>query len=136
MQVGDMPPGKMSWKLENMHCDGFPKDKTWSIHYSFKAGTNPITKEKFSNDSRNAYLPDTQQGREILALLVKSFRRRLTFTVGFSVTRNIDHVIVWNGIHHKTTTNGGSTHYGYPDPSYFTRVRQELQLKGITHASV
>ena len=71
----------------------------------------------------------------MLALLVKSFRRRLTFTVGFSVVRGRDNCIVWNGVHHKTNTHGGSTGYGYPDPTYFNRVKQELALKGIVHDS-
>ena len=80
-------------------------------------------------------MPDSHEGREVLALLVKAFRRRLTFTVGFSVVRGRDNCIVWNGIHHKTNTNRGSTHYGYPDSTYFNRVKQELALKGVVHNS-
>jgi len=38
---------------------------------------------------------------------------------------------VWNGIHHKTNTSGGSTRYGYPDDTYFNRVKLELALKGV-----
>ena len=34
-------------------------------------------------------------------------------------------------MHHKTRPNGGSTRYGYPDTTYFNRVRQELALKGV-----
>ena len=71
----------------------------------------------------------------MLALLVKCFRRKLSFTVGFSVVRGRDNCIVWNGVHHKTNTHGGSTGYGYPDPTYFNRVKQELALKGVLHDS-
>ena len=84
---------------------------------------------------RRAYVPDSAEGREVLALLVKCFKRRLTLTIGFSVTRNQNNTIIWNGVHHKSHTSGGSANYGYPDPSYFTRVRQELMLKGIYFAS-
>jgi len=38
-------------------------------------------------------------------------------------------------VHHKTRTNGGSTHYGFPDATYFNRVRQELALKGVVFES-
>ncbi len=67
----------------------------------------------------------------MLALLVKAFKRKLTFTVGFSVVRGRDNCIVWNGIHHKTNTSGGSTRYGYPDATYFSRVKNELADKGV-----
>jgi deltex-like protein len=39
--------------------------------------------------------------------------------------------VVWNGIHHRTALNGGSTNYGYPDPTYFNRVREELAAKSV-----
>jgi deltex-like protein len=67
----------------------------------------------------------------VLHLLVVAFERRLTFTVGFSVVRGKDNCIVWNGVHHKTNTSGGATHYGYPDVSYFNRLKQELALKSV-----
>jgi len=47
------------------------------------------------------------------------------------VVRGRDNCIVWNGIHHKTHTHGGSSHYGYPDATYFNRVKNELADKGI-----
>lgn len=53
----------------------------------------------------------------------KAFDRKLTFTIGRSVTTGMDNQVVWNGIHHKTHTNGGSSHFGYPDPTYFSRVK-------------
>ena len=51
--------------------------------------------------------------------------------MGFSVTRNQDNVIAWNGIHHKTNTSGGSARFGYPDDTYLKRVKEELALKGL-----
>lgn len=65
-----------------------------------------------------------------------AFERRLTFAVGFSVTRNVDNLVVWNGIHHKTNTHGGSAGFGYPDPTYLKRVKEELALKGLTFDGV
>lgn len=45
--------------------------------------------------------------------------------------RGKDNCIVWNGIHHKTNTSGGSTNYGYPDTTYLNRVTIELADKGV-----
>jgi deltex-like protein len=66
-----------------------------------------------------------------LKLLQEAFERKLTFTVGRSVTTGLDNQIVWNGIHHKTTISGGAANFGYPDPTYLTRVKEELAFKGI-----
>ena len=135
-KTGDQPPGTMTWVKESFACDGYPGDmKTWVINYEFPSGIHPETKKPFHGDGRVGYLPDNEEGVEVLALLVESFRRKLTFTVGFSVVRGQDNCIVWNGVHHKTRTHGGSTRYGYPDPTYCNRVKQELALKGVVFES-
>lgn len=64
-------------------------------------------------------------------LLELAFKRKLVFTIGRSVTTGQENVIVWNGIHHKTALNGGPAYFGYPDPTYLIRVREELAAKGI-----
>ena len=51
--------------------------------------------------------------------------------MGRSVTTGRDNQIVWNGIHHKTNTSGGSSHFGYPDDTYFDRVKLEMAAKGV-----
>ena len=47
------------------------------------------------------------------------------------MTRSRENCIVWNGIHHKTSLEGGSTNYGFPDATYSFRVREELAAKGV-----
>lgn len=59
-----------------------------------------------------------------------AWRRRIIFTVGRSVATGLDDCVVWNGIHHKTSMDGGSPH-AYPDNTYLDRVTQELSLFGI-----
>lgn len=56
----------------------------------------------------------------------------MIFTVGRSVTTGLDNQTVWNGIHHKTSTTGGASRFGYPDPTYLSRVKEELAAKGVT----
>ena len=98
-------------------------------------GINPANNQPFSGDNRGAYLPDSPEGREILALFTICFKRRLTLSIGRSITRNVDNVVIWNGVHHKSRTNRGAAHFGYPDATYYNRVKQELTLKGVTWPS-
>ena len=52
--------------------------------------------------SRKAFLPDNEDGREVLEMLRIAFDRRVTFTIGSSRTTGEEGVITWNDIHHKT----------------------------------
>ena len=123
---GNMPPGKMWVEVDDkLHCAGFPKVGTIIIHYEFQSGHG------YSGTKRRNYLPNTKRGREILGMLKIAFDRKLTFTVGTSVTTGKKNTVVWNGIHHKSNVTGGPTKYGYPDDTYFDRVELELAEKGI-----
>jgi len=129
--LGDMPYGTMKIsKNKTMHCSGYNNVETIIINYQFPNGHN------YTGTSRTSYLPNTKEGREVLALLKIAFDRKLTFTVGTSVTTGIKNTVVWNGIHHKTSLSGGCTNFGYPDSSYFNRVKQELASKGVLKESI
>jgi deltex len=79
-----MPTGEMNWNLEpNMDCGGYPKKGSWIINYHMPSGKG---KNSYKGTSRTAYLPNTDEGKRVLALLVKAFERRHTFIVGDSVT--------------------------------------------------
>ena len=65
------------------------------------------------------------------------------FTVGTSVTTGATNTTVWAGIHHKTSLSGGiiyiilgSSSFGYPDETYFSRVQEELASKGVMEDSM
>uniref|UniRef100_A0A915MSP2 E3 ubiquitin-protein ligase n=1 Tax=Meloidogyne javanica TaxID=6303 RepID=A0A915MSP2_MELJA len=81
--------------------------------------------------TRIAYLPNNKEGTQILKLLQLAFKRRLIFTIGDSLTTGRKDVPIWNGIHHKTNKEGGPQCYGYPDPGYLTRVKEELAAVGV-----
>lgn len=57
--------------------------------------------------SRIAYIPNNVEGTTTLELLKLAFERRHIFTVGDSITSGQKNVVVWNGIHHKTSLFGG-----------------------------
>ena len=95
----------------------------------------------------------------MMQLLVRAFKNRQSFTIGTSITTGRSNTVVWNGIHHKTSTSGGASRsvatllqqtltvvqslnctplldasfhsFGYPDKTYFTRVKEELASFGI-----
>ena len=119
-----MPPGEMTWKLRptGLRCEGFEDDGTWEIIYNMCG---------LKGGYRVAFLPDTKEGRIKLALLVVAFERKLTFTIGRSLTTGHPNSVIWAGIHHKTSTKPGP--YGYPDQSYFLRVREELLERGVEY---
>ena len=129
--IGDQPKGYMSAYIsEYTHCDGYEDEGTIIIEYHFPSGKG------YSGTSRTAYLPDNKEGKEILGLLKVSFDRKLTFVVGTSVTTGARNTTVWNGIHHKTSLYGGSTNFGYPDKTYFSRVKEELAAKGVIQDNI
>ncbi|XP_051278309.1 probable E3 ubiquitin-protein ligase DTX3 isoform X2 [Dicentrarchus labrax] len=92
---------------------------------------HPNPGHPYEGASRTAYLPDSSEGNKVLKLLRRAFDQRLIFTVGRSTTSGRSNMVTWNDIHHKTSVYGGPTHYGYPDPDYLSRVRDELKVKGI-----
>lgn len=136
MQTGIQPNSSMTLLLiPEVHCDGFEHVGTWEITYYIPGGVqvrgmlNPGS--PYGSTARKAYIPDTKQGLEVISLLRTAFKRGLVFAVGRSVTNGTDNVPVWNGIHHKTSLDGGAANYGYPDPTYFLRVKEELAHKGV-----
>uniref|UniRef100_A0A7N5JZI1 E3 ubiquitin-protein ligase n=1 Tax=Ailuropoda melanoleuca TaxID=9646 RepID=A0A7N5JZI1_AILME len=92
---------------------------------------HPNPGKKYSGVQRTAYLPNNEEGNEVLRLLRKAFDQKLIFTVGESRALGVCDVITWNDIHHKTSRTGGTQTYGYPDPGYLKRVKEELKNKGI-----
>ena len=128
---GTQPNGTMQVNVDpNTRCTGFSCG-TIIINYHFPSGRKEDG-TRYSGTSRTAYLPDNKEGREVLSLLKVGFDRRVIFTVGTSVTTGQTNTVVWGGIHHKTNLSGGSSHFGYPDPTYFERVKLELATKGVT----
>lgn len=143
IKIGAMPKGTMRIDFHprgQIPLSGYENDGTIQIMYSFPRGTqgpdHPVPGASYSGTSRTAYLPDNEEGREILALLETAFVRKLTFRIGTSVTTGEQNAVVWNGIHHKTSTSGGITSWGYPDATYFSRVKDELAALGITKESL
>jgi deltex len=132
IMTGDMPDGVMivmKYPKAVAQMEGFEHCDVLEIQYHMSAGRRGLV--QFPGTNRIAYLPDNADGREVLRLFAIAFERRLTFTIGTSVTTGRENQIVWNGIHHKTALGGGIACFGFPDDTYFNRVKEELAAKGI-----
>lgn len=134
--TGTMPKGTMRVDYKprgSCPLGGYEKEGTIVLHYHFPNGTqgpeHPSPGEPYSGTSRTAFVPDTEEGREVVDLLVKAFKRRVSFTVGTSLTTGQSNCVIWNGVHHKTSQRGGT--FGWPDETYFARVKDELKQFGI-----
>lgn len=133
--TGNQPEGTMSSRKINLSLPGYPNCGTIEIVYNMNGGiqtsSHPNPGQPYGPAHRIAYLPDNEEGQEILQLLKRAFHQKLIFTVGQSRTTGAENVITWNDIHHKTAMEGGPSRFGYPDSSYLQRVRSELKAKGI-----
>ncbi|ROL51443.1 putative E3 ubiquitin-protein ligase DTX3 [Anabarilius grahami] len=134
--TGTQPKGgTMTVSRDRSSLPGYEKYGTIVISYYIPSGyqgnEHPNPGMTYQGASRIAYLPDSTEGNNVLKLLQRAFEQRLTFTIGCSSTTGKNNVVTWNDIHHKTSRDGGPTHYGYPDPDYLKRVQDELKAKGI-----
>ncbi|XP_029507906.1 E3 ubiquitin-protein ligase DTX3L [Oncorhynchus nerka] len=127
--------GTMAVTQERSSLSGYDKYGTIVIQYHIPSGIqkeeHPNPGQNYQGVSRTAYLPDSSEGRKVLALLKRAFDQRLTFTIGRSSTTGMENMVTWNDIHHKTSRRGGTSCYGYPDPDYLRRLQDELKVKGI-----
>ncbi|XP_074523440.1 E3 ubiquitin-protein ligase DTX3L [Halichoeres trimaculatus] len=132
---GNQPPGSMTWRSCGQSLQGFPNCGHLVITYNIPSGiqteNHPDPGKYYHGTTRTAFLPDNKEGREVLHLLEKAFNQKLIFTVGTSRTTGAENQVTWNDIHHKTSMTGGTTGFGYPDPHYLSRVKEELKAKGI-----
>jgi len=125
-----MPPGTMNWNTIQMNL-GFPGCyEAILINYTLNSGVKDGV--RYHGTNRSAYLPNNKDGQEVLTLMVECFHRKLTFMVGTSVSNGQSNVVVWSGIHHKTSPSGGFANYGYPDETYFDRVKDEMAQRGVS----
>ncbi|XP_036595751.1 E3 ubiquitin-protein ligase DTX3L-like [Trichosurus vulpecula] len=132
---GNQPDGTMTTSYRTSSLPGYNSCGTIVIQYDMRGGIqtedHPNPGKRYEGTRRVAYLPNNEEGRQVLNLLRRAFDQRLIFTVGQSQTLGVNDVITWNDIHHKTLQYGGPENFGYPDPNYLQRVKLELKAKGI-----
>ncbi|XGW10563.1 hypothetical protein V3C99_012230 [Haemonchus contortus] len=141
--LGDQPREAQMFINKNYHLKlpGHEDSEfTYEIFYTVPHGVQEASHIRpgklFTGTQRRAFVPGTSEGTQVMRLLKFAFDRRLVFTVGDSITTGQKNVVVWNNIHHKTNITGGPQKYGYPDPDYLMRVKEDLAAMGITEDMV
>lgn len=85
IKIGDMPDGKMAWSLnDKIKLSGFDCE-TIVIEYKFRSGVTP-NGIFYNATQRMAFLPNNDEGLNILKMFIVAFIKRLTFTIGTSLT--------------------------------------------------
>ena len=90
---------------------------------------HPGTPYQVKNFPCLAFLPDSDRGKKILAMLNTAFKTQLTFEVGQRARHGEEDCLIWGDIEHKTEPIG---EHSYPDPDYLNRVQEALHQHGIT----
>ncbi|KAG1701750.1 E3 ubiquitin-protein ligase DTX4 [Nymphon striatum] len=136
VKTGDQPSGLIDYhiipySLPTYNCH------TIRIVYNIPGGIqtsehpNPGKRYTSRGFPRHCYLPDNEDGHKVMRLLVVAWERRLTFTIGVSVTTGEINTVTWNEIHHKTEFGSNFSAHGYPDEHYIDNVLMELASQGI-----
>lgn len=133
--VGKQPRnGTLTWHMERHPLDGvFDAKQTIVIEFHFPRGLDDDGKP-FDGRNPRGYLPCNTQGILLLELFKVAFKRRVMFGLGTSMSFG-SYRPTFN-IHIKTSTRGGATKHGYPDPDYFARALDELKTNGVTFADL
>jgi deltex-like protein len=134
---GLCPSGNMSISLSREHCPGFGRAKTIRIDYLVPSGAQLSYHENpgqaYEGTSRRAFLPNNDEGRELLHRLKFAWLHGLAFRIGTSLTTGRQNAVVWSSIHHKTSLIGGP--HGFPDPHFIENCNESLTALGVPPAT-
>lgn len=124
---GKMKPSKVPIKIPGQRKDTAIKI-TYVIPDGIQGEGHPSPGKPFKGGKFEAFFPDCDKTKRLLPRLENAFRLGLTFTVAM---RKTGAEVIWDGIPHKTTVQGGRSGCGYPDSSYLTRLSEVLTSYGI-----
>ena len=132
---GVQPSGTMRTSTSSLSCEGHADCDTLILRYTFPSGTqgprDPLPGAPYTGTRRTCYYPDSPLGWSCVRLLRLAFERGQLFRIGTSATTGDDNVVVWGGIHQKTTRFGGPPAHGWPDDTHLQRLQSEAACKGI-----
>ncbi|KAI8597756.1 hypothetical protein EDD21DRAFT_384610 [Dissophora ornata] len=84
---------------------------------------------KIPMDVRHAILPfSARLGPLLMIRVINLFYYGHLFRVGQSLTRGVNNVVIWNGVHLRTSMMG---QFGFPAPNFESNCWQEINNKGV-----
>ncbi|KAK3834556.1 MAG: hypothetical protein J3R72DRAFT_218325 [Linnemannia gamsii] len=91
--------------------------------------TNPSATKTVPSDVRHAIVPFTSRlGPLLMIRILTLFYYGHLFKVGQSLTRGVNNVVVWNGVHLRTSMSG---QFGFPAPNWEQNCWDEISQKGV-----
>ncbi|KAF9165271.1 hypothetical protein DFQ26_000374 [Actinomortierella ambigua] len=134
-KLGPAPDGVMGYYFDPRMCAYYvwftmPGHDTWS-----STTTSAPMLARVPGENRFAIIPfSARLGPMLLIRMIVAFKFGHMFRVGRSLSRNMDNVVTWNGIHCRTdlTNRFG---FGFPQPSYEANAWDELNHKHIAMRS-
>jgi len=135
--LGKGPSGTLNIRLSTDRCPGFiPSCMTIELEYKIPSGTqcdyHPNPGHPYDLTHRTAYLPNNEQGRELLTRFKFAWHYGYIFNIGRSQATGLENQVTWTTVPHKTSLQGGP--FGFPDNKYFDKANQELSKLGIPDA--
>ncbi|KAF9429441.1 putative E3 ubiquitin-protein ligase dtx2 [Entomortierella beljakovae] len=131
MKLGPMPDGVMGYSFDaRLSC--------YFIYIVIPAHTIPNSDPSVNQgqnisvntDIRYAIVPfSARLGPLLMIRLISAFYYGHLFRNGQSITRGVNNVVVWNGIHLRTAMTG---EYGFPAPNFETNCWEEISQKGVS----
>lgn len=135
---GPAPTGTLHIRLSSQTCPGFsPPPTCLCLEYHIPAGiqvaaVHPHPGVPYPQTTRTAFLPNNDEGCQLLARFRVAFQFGYMFKVGTSLATRLDDQVCWHTIPHKTSLHGGP--FGFPDVQYVAKAHAELDKLNIPPA--
>ncbi|CAD5112927.1 DgyrCDS2134 [Dimorphilus gyrociliatus] len=135
-ETGNQPvDGVMKFSKIHKSLPTYQKYRTIKITYEIPGGIqnieHPSPGSWYDGIKKVAYLPNNEEGKELLKLLKIAFKRRLIFTIKKADNFEDEDYVTWNDIVHKTEIEPGKDTKEYPNDEYLLNLRTVLNSKGI-----
>ncbi|KAG0295746.1 putative E3 ubiquitin-protein ligase dtx2 [Linnemannia gamsii] len=128
-KLGPMPDGALGYFFDVRLCCYFIYIVMPTHTIPEPTTTNPNATKTIPTDIRYAVVPFTSRlGPLLMMRILTLFYYGHLFKVGQSLTRGVNNVVVWNGVHLRTSMSG---HYGFPAPNWEINCWTEINQKGV-----
>ena len=137
---GSSPTGTLEITLRSKElCPGFESGTSvialdYTIPDGIQRACHPNPGAKYEGDTRTSFLPNNEQGRELLTRFKCAWLYGHMLSVGRSQTHRRDNMTLWSSVPQKSNLNGGP--FGFPDPQYIHNAHHALDKLGIPDAVV
>ncbi|KAF9904812.1 E3 ubiquitin-protein ligase dtx3l [Linnemannia zychae] len=126
-KLGPQPDGVLGYFFDVRLCCYFVYIVMPTHSISDPTAASPNTTKTIPSDVRHAIIPFTSRlGPLLMMRILALFYYGHLFKVGQSLTRGVCDVVVWNGVHLRTSMSG---QFGFPAPNWEQNCWEEINQK-------